>query len=78
MKAFKDLTDLFPHPSERDGSRPSGDEVQSRLDKGVVDAFKEPWDEHLADATDDVIDAVWGVTEGQRMVRELKKLPEKI
>lgn len=82
MDKFKDLESIYPRPAGFDGQNngePPGDDIPKRLnDNQVVEAYKVPWNAngHLADATDDVTDAVWGIQDGHRDIRQLKTIPE--
>ena len=81
MKKFSDLEDLYPRPAGYDGQKngtPTGDHIQDQLtDNTVTEAYKvawKPWG-HLKDATDDVTDAVWGIQDGRRNVRQQEYIP---
>lgn len=83
MKKFDQLEDLYPRPAGRtgqDNGAPQGDEIPKALtDDHVVEAYKVPWDKsygHLYDATDDITDAIWGMGDGRRDIRQLKMVKE--
>lgn len=82
MKKFSEIESLYPRPAGCNGQSngtPDGDDIQKRLtDDHVVEAYKVPWDKngHLADATDDITDSVWGIQDGRRNVRQLESIPE--
>jgi hypothetical protein len=75
---FPDLYNIYPPPPttnpQNDDSR-AQDLIDGRLsDAKVVPAYKVPWDgTHLENATPDLCDAIWGINEGKRDVRGLKK-----
>jgi len=63
------------HP-QNDDTR-AQDLIDHRLnDTTVSRAYKEPWNTHLTDGTDSFKDSIWGVTEGEKDIRNLKRLPE--
>ena len=78
---FKDLKSLYPRPEGYDGQKngtPDGDDLPKELnDDHVVMAYKVPWESygHLKDATDDITDAVWGIQDGRRDIRQQKEIP---
>lgn len=82
MKKFDLLQDLYERPEGYDGTKngnPEANEIPKQLtDDHVVEAYKVPWGKghHLASADDDCYDAVWGIQDGRRNIRQMKYLPE--
>ena len=76
MDKFKDLKSLYPRPEGFDGQnngKPSGDEIQKKLEAiGVAEAYKVPWDSygHLSDATEDIANSVWGMGDGRKTLSQ--------
>lgn len=81
MEEYPDLDNLYPPPRTtvviNDDSR-AKDLIAGRLDGDkCVALYHVPWDgSHGENATPDFRDAVWGVNEGKRDVRQLKNNPE--
>ena len=82
MKKFSELQDLYERPDGYDGTKngtPTADELPKALtDDHVVPAYKLPWEPygHLKNADDDFNDAVWGIQDGRRDVRQLKTIKQ--
>ena len=78
---FKDIESLFPRPAGYDGEcngTPYGDEIPEKLtDDHVTEAYLLPWEKygHLKDADADFKDAVWGIQDGRRDIRQQKDIP---
>jgi len=75
----KPLANTYGPPST---SHPQDDDTRSQAlydgqlnDESAVMVYRKPWDagHHLANATEDFRDAVWGINEGKRDVRNLKE-----
>jgi hypothetical protein len=81
MDKFKDLEELFPRPKGYDGEcngEPAGDDIAKQLtDDTVSEAYKVPWKAygHLKDATEDVVNSVWGMGDGRKTLSQ-KDIPE--
>lgn len=82
MRSFKQSVGIYPRPETIDDSnvdsRHSQIEDGTLNDDSCVPAYKVPWESygHLSSADDAVEDAVWGMQEGRRQVRQLKKIKE--
>lgn len=81
MKPFKDLKDLADRPETMTGpglTDTRGSQLDELCDDYVVPAYKVPWESygHLKNADADITDAVWGVQDGARDVRQLKSIKE--
>jgi hypothetical protein len=80
MKKFEEVQGIFDLPATlKGGSNDSrAEELDQLNDNQVVVAYKVPWKDygHLKNADDDIIDAVWGMQDGRRDVRQLKTIKE--
>jgi len=72
----KPLSNIFAPPST---THPQDDDTRAQAlydgqltNESAVRAYRKPWvaGAHLADATEDFRDAVWGINEGKRDVRK--------
>ena len=78
MKQFQDLKNILQTPDTMKEGDVDSRDVRELTDNSAVPAYKVPWEPygHLANADADVIDAAWGVMDGKRDVRQLKKIKE--
>ena len=80
-RPFSEMDSILPRPAGYDGKHNgevSAKDLTTLDDRTVVEAWKVPWENngHLSDATDDIIDAAWGIQDGRRNLRQMKNIPE--
>jgi hypothetical protein len=63
---------LFPRPS----GEISADGLDAINDDSATDAYKDPFKTHLQDATEAVLDAAWGTSEGRRYLKQQRQLKD--
>lgn len=77
------LYNIYPPPDtswQQDDDRRAQDLIDGRLTNScVAEVYSRPWDKnhHLAPGGEDFTDAIWGINEGKRDVRQLSTLPER-
>lgn len=80
MKKFEEVKGIMDLPPtlKGGGNDERGGQLDQLNDNQVVPAYKVPWESygHLSDATEDIIDSVWGMQEGRRQIRQLKTIKE--
>jgi hypothetical protein len=69
---MKECKELFPCPTREI----SADELAAVNDDSATDAYKTPFKTHLQDATEAVVDAAWGTTNGRRYLKQQRQLKD--